>query len=826
MMTGAGVKRPDPPWHLKTYLEVPRSTEERQELADPAFTPFFGRVWHVLLLLIVGFYFNIVPFHIGIPNQCKGALLAIEFATDLILLVDLGLRLVVRQCDQIRESGALFPNDFRTVGSTIQNLPSNFPVLLIALASGQDPNALWVRIVRVVKIFRSREIYVELNRKPTSHTVVVLSRTFRLVLLLWIISLWAGCLLLAISRALSDGWIDSYEGGIRQTDTSYELMTAVLMAQGALTGAQFGNIFPVNYPFEILFCIAIMLVGVFVYSTIFAVFGSTIQNIHSQQYLRRNYVEALTHYMKSRRLPKKHCEQILEYYERYDPSYGVMMDQTFFGLPISVQLAVASLRYSVMFKTVPLFRFCDNVLLRELAVRVRQRVYLPGHAMVTQGSLVQDFVWISDGVASVMREETGTEIMRLTENHWFGERALIWPSKARVTLVAVTPCKCAMVLQEDWADVFKGFPPPEEIFAPLLGPQEENALVCNNLSVPEDAAEDDMESGTVFSDVLSSQVRGSNRGSHSRPTTSEGASLHHHTQKDWRPSAYTYKRVSASSQGSVHDVYAGSSADEREGDVDGDGDDEDEFEGERIKLYADDEMSEHHGHHGSILGAVSGRRSTVAEVARMKAVMDNFEKEAADVHKGLIKQKTKKMGGGPVSLLKKKTTRGLGGDGDQLGKSKSQAHSLFRQGTESHRPSVEVEESGLLTENKNVSTLLPRGGDSASSSSCAKVSPSPLSVCPEELEVVLPLKGEGREKGEGDAKERHISSRQVEEPVVFAGREENSGGGAAASSFSSPSAAFPGTEQADLPGTVSDEIEREGDGHSPRFPGASPKLNQ
>jgi len=278
---------------------------------------------------------------------------------------------------------------------------------------------------RLFKLWRVAQFLSELRSRYIQHLNVL-----RLAFFAYSMSLgshWIACTWIAI-------------GGVGAgTNPTSDYITSLYWCVTTLATVGYGDITP-NTDLQKLFAMGVMMIGVGVYGFIIGTVATVLANFDPARanYLQR--MEELSAFMSYRNLPRGLQERIGDYYryvwqQRHDHDESALLD----GLPPSLETEVALFLKRDLLENVPLFQEASEEFIRDVALRMKPVVFMPGDFVIRAGAKGRDMFFISRGRLEAVAPD-GAVYGTMKEGDFFGELALIFDQPRSASVRALEYC--------------------------------------------------------------------------------------------------------------------------------------------------------------------------------------------------------------------------------------------------------------------------------------------------------------------------------------------------------------------------------------------------
>lgn len=263
----------------------------------------------------------------------------------------------------------------------------------------------------LLKLLKARRIFRELEE-----ALRLIPAAKRLVM----VAYW-----LSISlHLMALGWIiiGGGEYGGRNAD---RYLRAVYWVTTTIATIGYGDYVPDHGKnIQIIYTIAVELLGVGLFSYIIANVSSLISNLDVARASYQRRLDEINAYLRSQRIPAELQDRVRDYYSYlWIEQKGVSTSTILEGMPKNLALEILMFLNREVLDRVELFRGVDELFIREIVQLLKPRIFLPKEYIIRQGEYGDCMYFLTSG--EVWVEVDGEEIARLGPGSPFGETALI-----------------------------------------------------------------------------------------------------------------------------------------------------------------------------------------------------------------------------------------------------------------------------------------------------------------------------------------------------------------------------------------------------------------
>ncbi|XP_049799033.1 cyclic nucleotide-gated cation channel beta-1 [Schistocerca nitens] len=376
-----------------------------------------------LLLVTVCYSYNcwVIPLRSTFPYQTEEntpVWLALDYSADAVYLMDILFfkpRLTYLSDGFWVKDTKLTRQRYFRKWQFKMDLLSLLPLDLFYLMFG--PQQLLFRLPRLLKVQTFWEFYDRVDNILKSPYIVRMARTLSYMLFLihvnacayYAFSLWEGL--------GSNKWVFNGQGNAYIRCFYFATKTATSIGK---------NPKPENEQ-EYLFMTGSWLMGVFVFALLIGQMRDIVATATKTQTEYQMLLDETLKYMRRFNLPHKLQERVkLWFTYTWEQQHTIDESRILDALPQKLKTDVAINVHIQTLSKVQLFQDCDEALLRDLVLKLRPVIYLPGDYICRKGEVGKEMYIIKSGQIQVMGGKNNDEVLAtLTEGCVFGEISLL-----------------------------------------------------------------------------------------------------------------------------------------------------------------------------------------------------------------------------------------------------------------------------------------------------------------------------------------------------------------------------------------------------------------
>jgi len=313
--------------------------------------------------------------------------------------------------------------------------------LLFYLFGGAVFGSIWktLRLVRLIRIVKVIQFFNSLNLVPRGLKMsMVAIATF--ILIHWFTCVWI-CI-----HPLTPG-----------ADRTYYYVKCFYWTVTTLTTVGYGDITPTTITGRI-YTMIVMFLGVgfygFVIGNVTQIFA---ESARYKEQAREKFNE-LNSFMKHYHIPSRLQNSVFNYYNHLYTKRFSDNDSKIIGeLPQALKVELQVYMNMKLIRNLPVFKFCTQACLKEVASALEQQFYGPGDTVIRIGEVGDEMYVIGHGVVDVILED-GSVVAQLHEGQFFGEAALLKETTRNANVRASTYTDLYRLSKEDFLRIIELHP--------------------------------------------------------------------------------------------------------------------------------------------------------------------------------------------------------------------------------------------------------------------------------------------------------------------------------------------------------------------------------
>lgn len=291
-------------------------------------------------------------------------------------------------------------------------------------------------LLPLVKLFKTRSIFRYLQEMLDINPSIM-----RLI----VFGFW----FILLTHFMAIGWLALESREIGATFWFYYLQ-ALYWCITTIATVGYGDITPdMNNTLQVIYTMAVQLIGVGVYGFIIGNIASMMANLDVRQVAFRQKMEEIREYMKARSFPEELQQKVRDYYTYMWETHCCTGNESFIGeLPHTIATDIAMFLNRHILEKVHIFREADEFFKREVIRQLELIIFLPGDYIIRQGEYGDCMYFMSFGEVEVSVD--GQTVARLAAGSAFGESALLEGGIRTASVKALQYCETYRLLKHDF----------------------------------------------------------------------------------------------------------------------------------------------------------------------------------------------------------------------------------------------------------------------------------------------------------------------------------------------------------------------------------------
>ncbi|XP_075772732.1 cyclic nucleotide-gated channel alpha-4-like isoform X2 [Pelodiscus sinensis] len=409
-----------------------------------------------------------------VQQQHLGVWLSLDYLSDLLYLLDIGVRLHTVSPQLHPLPWAPLPAGFLEQGILVQDRARIWrhylrsAPLLWDVASVLPTDLLYLRLglgvpaVRANRLLRTPRLFEAFDRQETRTAHPYAFRIAKLMLYVFVAIHWNACAYFALSGALgygSDTWVypNHSEPGfghpLRQYLYSFYFSTLILTTVGNTPDPQRQE--------EFLFMVADFLMAVMGFASIMGSMSSVISTMSAAEAAFYPDGDRVKGYLRLHRVAGRLERRVLRWHQHLHLNKKVTDElRVLQHLPERLRAEVAVSVHLATLRKVQLFQTCEQSLLEELVLKLRPQVYSPDEYVCRKGDIGREMYFIREGRLAVVGDDGRTQYAVLGEGLYFGNKS---GNRRTANIKSIGYSDLFCLSKEDLREVLAEFPAAQAV---------------------------------------------------------------------------------------------------------------------------------------------------------------------------------------------------------------------------------------------------------------------------------------------------------------------------------------------------------------------------
>lgn len=185
------------------------------------------------------------------------------------------------------------------------------------------------------------------------------------------------------------------------------------------------------------FAIFIILIGLMLYSLVIGAAGSALANLDSQASAKKQVLDKIVTYMRSRKVPTFFQKIIMDYYKHVWSSPGGQDAAMLEDLPPMLRSRLQVIMNRDIIERFPIMQMMNMETYLRMVARLKTNTYLPGEYIYKQGDTGDELFFIKKGKVDAVLPNGVTVFQTLKPGAFFGEHSMLYLTKRDASTRAV-----------------------------------------------------------------------------------------------------------------------------------------------------------------------------------------------------------------------------------------------------------------------------------------------------------------------------------------------------------------------------------------------------
>ena len=421
----------------------------------------FIKGWQLITILVNTYNWITTWFFLGLAGFPFGAWVVLEVVTEVISMADFFVRhslrkrmpLIWKQFPQMHRKSHCIACTFDFLAS----MP--FSIIMLISLDEMERAALWVALIRCLKLYHFRE-----NRKLLAgrRTPFQGMKLFVVMYSLFAATHLIGCIWLIVGRIDPDSphnnWfaMDNFD---KNPSMFIKYIEATFFTVATMTGLGYGNVVPTT-TLEYVADLFIMVAGASIYASFFADFAVSINLKNAKRTENNKRLEQAKKFARLHSLPQSLFKKMKLYYTSFRVDHGLLAEKYALleELPLSLRTELSLFINSDLIQKVKFLQLAEPSFILSLARMLQPQLSMAGAFVVEKDGVARDMYFISKGFVEVLATDNKTVLAYMGEGSYFGEIGVLLTGKRTVSVRTKTACIFYTVSGDDLTKILESFP--------------------------------------------------------------------------------------------------------------------------------------------------------------------------------------------------------------------------------------------------------------------------------------------------------------------------------------------------------------------------------
>ncbi|CAH8560596.1 unnamed protein product [Dicrocoelium dendriticum] len=401
----------------------------------------FKTTWDWMIFLLTGYTSVVVPYTIAFEQDViygERVITVMDRIVDIVFFLDIVLSF---HTTFVGPTGAVISDPVLIrlnylKGWFMMDLIAGLPYsLLSGLSSKQSRHTTnLLNALKVVRLLRLWRVLRKLDQYLEYVATILLIMIFCFILLAhWLACVWYMVGMNDIKQNVYHGWIihlmnetmgcRNWTAVIHSEDAlpppSMLYMTSLYFTLSLVTSIGFGNV-AANTTAEKIVSVIFMIIGAFVYATIFGNVTTILQQTHAARARLQQMMANVQDFLRIHSVPKELAERVIDYVtSTWSLTRGVDPETVLNNCPKDMKADLCVHLYREVFNEHPAFRLASESCLRALAVAFTTQHTAPSDLIFHQGESIDRLCFVVAGSLEVVQDDEVVAI--LSKGDVFGQ---------------------------------------------------------------------------------------------------------------------------------------------------------------------------------------------------------------------------------------------------------------------------------------------------------------------------------------------------------------------------------------------------------------------